>query len=390
MFRITRLLIAGLLLAGTAVGAAPTGPVPLSDEVPVATGWQLEPVVKGLEHPWAIAWLPDGSALVTERPGRLRRIEGGALQPRPIAGLPPILAHGQGGLLDIALHPHFADNRLVYLTAARGTPDANHTAVIRGRLDGDRLADVEVIFDVADEKAGGQHFGSRLLWLPDETLLVSIGDGGNPPLAFDGANIRDQAQRLGTHFGKILRLRGDGSAPPDNPFLGHEGARAEIWTLGHRNIQGLARDPQSGRVWASEHGARGGDELNLIEGGTNYGWPLITYSREYWGPRISAATTAPGMRDPKVVWTPSNAPSGLAFYTGDAFPAWRGNLFSGALKFEEVRRVILDGERIVGEERLPIGQRVRDVRQGPDGHLYLLTDEPNGQLLRVVPALGRS
>ena len=334
----------------------------------------------------AIAWLPDGSALVTERPGRLRLIENGRLQPDSIAGLPRILAHGQGGLLDIALHPDFADNHLVYLTAARGRPGANHTAVIRGRLGHNRLNDVEILFEVAGNKKGGQHFGSRLLWLPDGTLLVSIGDGGNPPLAFAGANIRQQAQQLATHFGKILRLQDDGTAAPDNPFADRLGARAEIWTLGHRNIQGLARDPQSGRVWATEHGARGGDELNLIEGGVNYGWPRVTYSLEYWGPRISDTTSTPGMRDPKVVWTPSKAPSGLAFYTGDRFPAWRGDLFSGALKFEEVRRIMLDGERVVGEEKLPIGKRVRDVRQGPDGYLYLLTDEPNGQLLRITPA----
>jgi glucose/arabinose dehydrogenase len=374
-----------LLLAVQSALAAPTGPVPLTGDVPVAQGWKTEVVIDGLVHPWSICWLPDGSALITERPGRLRMVQEGRLLPDPIPGLPKILAHGQGGLMDVAIHPDFETNRLVYLSAALGRPGANRTVVLRGRLAEGRLADAVVLFEVADDKAGGQHFGSRLLWLPDGTLLVSIGDGGNPPVAFAGAPIREQAQRLATHFGKILRLTEDGRPAPGNPFLDREDARAEIWTFGHRNIQGLARDPVSGRVWASEHGARGGDELNLIEGGANYGWPQATYSLEYWGPRISDVTTASGMRDPSVVWTPSKAPSGLAFYTGDRFPAWHGDLFSGALKFEEVRRIILDGEQVVGEEKLPIGQRVRDVRQGPDGYLYILTDEEAGQLLRIVP-----
>lgn len=375
-----------LLLVGLSAAAAPTGPVPLTGDVPVASGWQIEPVVAGLEHPWGIAWLPDGAALVTERPGRLRRVQDGVLQPEPIAGLPGILSHGQGGLLDVSLHPDFAANRFVYLTCARGRPNANRTALVRGRLSGGRLEDAEVLFEVADSKSGGQHFGSRMLWLPDGSLLVSIGDGGNPPIAYGDAPIRRQAQRLATHFGKILRLTEEGRPHPTNPFVDRPDARPEIWSYGHRNIQGLARDPDSGRVWANEHGARGGDELNLIERGANYGWPRVTYSREYWGPRISDQTTAPGMRDPKVVWTPSKAPSGLAFYTGDVFPQWRGDLFSGALVFQEIRRIILDGERVVAEEKLPIGQRVRDVRQGPDGYLYVLTDASNGQLLRIVPA----
>ncbi len=387
MFLKSWLLVAGLFIFATAVVAAPTGPVPLTGDVPVASGWRTELVLEGLEHPWGIAWLPDdGGALVTERPGRLRVIRDGVLQREPIGGLPSILAHGQGGLLDISLHPEFPDNRLVYMTCARGRPEANHTALIRGRLADGRLQDVEVLFEVADAKSGGQHFGSRMVWLPDSSLLVSIGDGGNPPVSFGGEPIRLQAQRLDTHFGKILRLAEDGRPHSANPFQDREDARPEVWTYGHRNIQGLARDPISGRVWATEHGSRGGDELNLIEGGTNYGWPQVTYSVEYSGPRISDVTSAPGVRDPQVVWTPSKAPSGLAVYTGEAFPEWQGNLFSGALVFEEIRRIIVEGARVVGEEKLPIGQRVRDVRQGPDGYLYVLTDESNGQLLRIVPA----
>jgi glucose/arabinose dehydrogenase len=251
-------------------------------------------------------------------------------------------------------------------------------------MDG-RLESVEVIFRGADTKSDGQHFGSRLLWLPDGTLLMSVGDGGNPPISFAGEVIRRQAQSLKTHFGKILRLTDDGRPAPKNPFAGEPGARPEIWTLGHRNVQGLALDPATGRVWANEHGSRGGDELNLIEGGANFGWPEVTYSMEYWGPAIAQLSQRPGIADPKVVWTPSKAPSGLAFYSGDRYPGWKGDLFSGALKFGQVRRIDLDGTRVLGEEKLTIGARVRDVRQGPDGWLYVLTDEENGRLLRILP-----
>lgn len=379
--------IAIILLSTLAMGCeARTGPAPISGDVPEAVGWRTEIVVSGLAHPWGIAWPPDGSALVTERPGRLRLIRDGRLDPQPIAGLPPILAEGQGGLLDVALHPDFADNRLVYLTLAIGTQDANRTALARGRLEGQALVDAQIIFENADAKSGGQHFGSRLLWLPDKSLLMSIGDGGNPPISFGGDVIRKQAQNPATHFGSVVRLRDDGSAHPDNPFAGRAGARPELWSTGHRNIQGITRDPATGRIWATEHGSRGGDELNVIEGGHNYGWPEVTYSMEYWGPKISDETSRPGITEPVLVWTPSKAPSGLALYTGEVYPQWKGNLFSGALKFQQVRRLVLDGTSVVGEEKLSIGQRVRDVRQGPDGYLYLLTDEPDGALLRILPA----
>ncbi len=361
---------------------------PSGTDVPDATGWRAEEVVRGLVHPWAVVWLPDGDALITERPGRLRLLVDGQLVDTPITGLPDICGDcGQGGLMDLALHPDFTANRLVYFSFAQGDPDRNRTALARGRLSDDkaRLQDVEVIFQTADWKSGGQHFGSRLVWLPDGTLLVSIGDGGNPPVAFDGDVIRKQAQNLGTHFGAVLRLTDSGQAPPDNPFIDKPGAKPELYSYGHRNIQGLVRHPDSGRVYANEHGARGGDELNLIEAGSNYGWPEVTYSMEYWGPRISDKTQAQGMVDPLVVWTPSKAPSGLAVYTGDRFPGWRGDLLSGALKFREIRRLSVDGERVAREERLDIGERVRDVRMGPDGELYVLTDEPNGALLRIVP-----
>jgi glucose/arabinose dehydrogenase len=379
------LISSGLLCLLSAACTAQTGPAPISADVPEAQGWRTEVVIEGLSHPWSIAWLPDGSALVTERAGRLRLIRDGKLEPEPIAGLPPILASGQGGLLDIALHPDFAENRLVYLTFATGDPQANRTALARGRFDGRALRDTEVIFRNADAKSGGQHFGSRIVWLPDKSLLMSIGDGGNPPISFNGENIRNQAQNPGTHFGKVLRLKDDGTPHPDNPFISRKGAKPEIWTLGHRNIQGMTRDPVSGRIWANEHGSRGGDELNVIEEGNNYGWPEVTYSIEYWGPKISDETTRPGVTDPILVWTPSKAPSGLTFYTGDIYPQWKGDLFSGALKFRQIRRLDLDGTRVVNEEKLTIGQRVRDVRQGPDGYLYILTDEDDGALLRILP-----
>jgi aldose sugar dehydrogenase len=379
---LTPLLLAWLPLASC---APPDGPARISGDVPEARGWRAETVVTGLEHPWSIAWLPDGTALITERPGRLRLLRDGRLDPAPIAGVPEVLAYGQGGLLDVAPHPRFAENQQVYLTFAQGTKDANRTALARGRLREGRLEDLQIIFRNADTKNDGQHFGSRLLWLPDGSLLMSIGDGGNPPTAHAGENIRNQAQNPSTHFGKVVRLTAEGQPLPDNPLVNRTGARPEIWTLGHRNIQGLTRDPRTGRVWATEHGSRGGDELNLLVGGGNYGWPVVTYSMEYWGPKIADATSRPGMVDPKLVWVPSKAPSGLAFYSGERLPGWQGDLFSGALKFGQIRRIDLDGERVAGEEKLTIGARVRDVRQGPDGFLYVLTDESNGRLLRIVP-----
>ena len=385
MIRRFTLLCLALIWVPLANCSPVEGPVKPTADVPEAEGWRAEVVVDELEHPWSIAWLPDGSALITERPGRLRLFRDGALVSKPVSGLPRILSHGQGGLLDVALHPDFEENQLVYLTFATGTPKENRTALARGRLDGERLRDVEVIFQNADTKQGGQHFGSRLAWLPDKSLLMSIGDGGNPPTSFRGENIRNQAQRLETYFGKMLRLTDDGRPHPDNPFVGRQGARPEIYSYGHRNIQGLTLDPASGRVWATEHGSRGGDELNLIEPGNNYGWPEVIYSLEYSGPRVSEETSRPGVQDPLINWTPSKAPSGLAFYTGDRYPDWKGNLFSGALVFGQVRRIVLDEARVVDEQKLTIGNRVRDVRQGPDGYLYVQIDSGEGSLLRILP-----
>ncbi len=377
-------------LAGLLLGcSAPAGSIePTGSDLPEATGWRAEEIVRGLVHPWAIAWLPNGDALITERPGRLRLLRDGALARAPIAGLPDICTDcGQGGLMDIALHPGFARNRLVYLTFAQGNGDRNRTALARGRLDrqAKRLLDTEVIFHNADWKSGGQHFGSRLLWLPDGTLLMSIGDGGNPPASFDGDVIRKQAQNPGTHFGSVLRLSETGRAAPDNPLVGEPGAKPEIYSYGHRNIQGMTRHPDTGIIYANEHGSRGGDELNRIQAGHNYGWPEVTYSNEYWGPPISELRSRADVTDPLVVWTPSKAPSGLSVYTGERFPHWRGDLLSGALKFREIHRLDLEDGAIVGKERLKIGERVRDLRMGPDGELYVLTDARNGALLRILP-----
>jgi aldose sugar dehydrogenase len=366
----------------------PAAPVEPTDEAPAATGWRAVEVTGGLERPWAIAWLPDGSALLTEKAGRLRLLRDGGLAAAPLGGVPAVYAEGQGGLMDVALHPRFAENRLVYLTYSEGTREANRTRLARGRLaaDATALENVEVIFTVGQSKNGGQHFGSRLLWLPDGTLLLSIGDGGNPPVKYGDGLIREQAQNLATHFGKVLRLRDDGTPAPDNPFAGRADADLAVWSLGHRNIQGLARDPASGRLWATEHGARGGDELNLLAAGANYGWPRATHGREYTFLSITPHRELPGMADAAVVWVPSKAPSGLAFYTGERFAAWRGDLFSGALRGEAVWRIDLDDTgRVLGQETLELGERVRDVRQGPDGYLYVLTDEAKGRLLRLEP-----
>jgi glucose/arabinose dehydrogenase len=243
---------------------------------------------------------------------------------------------------------------------------------------------VKVIFEVSQAKEGTQHFGSRIVWLSDNTMLVAIGDGGNPPVQLDGDLIRKQAQNLRSQLGKIVRLNDDGSIPSNNPFVKTAHANPSVWSYGHRNTQGLTFDAATGRIWQTEHGARGGDEVNLVKAGKNYGWPLVTYSREYFGPEISSERSRPGMEDPKLVWTPSIAPSGLAFYNGDRFPAWKGNLFAGGLVSKDVRRITLDGAgNVVSQQSIDIGQRVRDVRQGPDGLLYVLTDEQNGQLIRL-------
>ncbi|MEL6439731.1 MAG: PQQ-dependent sugar dehydrogenase [Cyanobacteria bacterium J06621_8] len=355
-------------------------------KVAVANGFKTTTIVEGLERPWSVAWLPDGSALITERPGKLRFFREGILAPEEIAGVPQVLAVGQGGLLDVAVHPNFAENSLVYLTYSYGSESENRTRVARATFDGSSLQNLEVIFETNRVKSGGQHFGSRLVWLPDNTMLISIGDGGNPPIRLDGELIRKQAQNLGAHLGKVIRLNDDGSVPEDNPFFNAAGANDAVWSYGHRNIQGITFDSLNNRLWATEHGSKGGDELNLVQEGANYGWPEVTYSREYSGGEITQERSRPGMIDPKVVWTPAIAPSGLAVYTGDRFPQWQGDLFAGGLVSQDVRYLDLDSAgNIVQERSISIGQRVRDVRQSPDGMLYVLTDDVNGKLIRIEP-----
>jgi glucose/arabinose dehydrogenase len=380
--RLTTLYVASLFL----VLGASAQPLVSDSEVPEQGDVALTTVVDGLERPWGVAWLPSGDALITERPGRLRIVRDGQLDPKPITGLPEIMAQRQGGLMDVAVHPQFEQNQLVYLTYSHGDRGANQTRVARARFDGETLSDLEVILQADPMKRGGQHFGSRLLWMPDGTLLVSIGDGGNPPIRILGDFIRNQAQNPATPFGKTLRINDDGTIPSDNPRVA-EGAHPALFTYGHRNIQGIAIDPATGAVWASEHGALGGDELNLIAPGSNYGWPEVTYSREYSGDTITDVRSRDGVTDPVAVWQNTIAPSGLVVYSGTAFPEWSGDVLTGGLVSQDVRRIDLDESgRAVSEHSIRIGQRVRDVRVGPDGHLYVLTDTDDGRLIRVSPS----
>lgn len=365
--------------------AMPEGPVSLSGEAPIAEGWDTETVLTGLEQPWSITWLPNGDMLITERSGQIQRINTETLERQSIDGVPAVFVDGQGGLMDISLHPAFEENSFVYITYSSGNKDANRTTVGRGILDGHTLSDFEEIFRVVPDKDSNQHFGSRMVWTSDSTFAIAIGDGGNRPEKTQGVLSREHAQMINSHLGKVLHLNEDGTAVYENPFKNDTDAFPEIWSWGHRNIQGLALNPNTGQLWANEHGSRGGDELNLLSAGENYGWPVVTYSREYWYTRISRETSKPGMVDPKIVWTPAQAPSGLTFYNGDKFPDWQGDLFSGGLQGEQVRRVILDGETVMGEESIPIGRRVRDVRQGPEGFLYVLTGHDDGELIRIVP-----
>ena len=336
-------------------------------------------IVEGLEHPWSLAFLPDGRMLVTERPGRLRVVgKDGRLDPQPVAGLPPVAATGQGGLLDVALHPRFAENGLVYLSfTARGEGGVG-TEVARGRLVAHRLENVQVIFRQHPRGGTGRHFGSRLVFDREGLLYVTLGDRGE----------QDRAQRPDDHAGSVIRLHDDGRVPRDNPFAGKPGWKPEKFTLGNRNMQGAALHPQTGLLWTHEHGPQGGDEVNVIRAGVNYGWPVITYGVNYGiGTRIGEGTHKAGMAQPLHHWVPSIAPSGMAFYAGDRFPAWRGDLFVGALRDQMLVRLKLDGEKVVREERMlkNILGRIRDVRSGPDGYLYLLTDESNGVLARLEP-----
>lgn len=339
--------------------------------------FRMVTLAQDLEHPWGLTFLPDGAMLVTERPGRLSIVSEGE-PPRPVSGVPEVVESGQGGMLDVALHPDFAQNRLVYLSYAGAGNGGVGTEVVRGRLEGDRLTGLEKIFEVEAKSGGGRHFGSRLLFGADGHLYITSGDRGDP----------DRAQDLGDHAGKMIRVTADGEIPTDNPFAGNAAAKAEIYSSGHRNPQGLTLQPGTNRIWAVEHGPRGGDELNVIEPGVNYGWPVITYGRSYAGFSIGEGDKKDGMAQPATYWVPSISPSGLSFYDGEAFPQWRGNLFVGALSARALVRMELVGTRVVHQERLleDFDERVRDVRQGPDGFLYLLIDDSEGSLIRLEPA----
>jgi glucose/arabinose dehydrogenase len=317
--------------------------------------------------------------LVTERPGRLRIVEASGRISPPLAGVPQVQASGQGGLLDVALDPDFDENRLIYLSYAEPGEGGAGTAVARGRLTDTGLNEVQVIYRQQPKVTGGNHFGSRLVFAPDGRLFVTQGERFWH---------RAQAQNLLSLLGKIVRIEPDGSIPDDNPFVGRSDARPEIWSYGHRNVQAAAIQPETGRLWTVEHGARGGDEINTPTPGKNYGWPVIAYGREYSGEKIGEGTSKPGLEQPVYYWDPSIAPSGMTFYTGDKFPAWKGNLFVAALKFQLLARLEVEGNRVVKEERLLEGmdERIRDVVQGPDGYLYLLTDEDVGRIRRLEPA----
>jgi aldose sugar dehydrogenase len=341
---------------------------------------RVSPLVKGLANPWSLAFLPDGNMLVTEKTGRLRLVRNGILVPQPIAGVPAVFAGGQAGLMDIALHPRFADNSLIYLTYSKPGERGATTALARARFDGTELSQVRDIFVADNWSLGSDHFGSRIAFGRDGMLYMTIGE----------RNDRKRAQDLTIHGGKVLRLKDDGTAPADNPFAGRNGVRQEIYSYGHRNLQGLAFHPTTGVLWETEHGPQGGDELNMILPGKNYGWPIVTLGREYTGEVISAQPAREGIEQPVMFWAPSIGLSGLTIYMGDRFPTWKGNMFMGGLSGLQLQRVAFTDRGPVGRETLlgSLRLRIRDVRQGPDGNLYLAVDSNPGGILRVEPAPG--
>ncbi|MEX2571713.1 MAG: PQQ-dependent sugar dehydrogenase [Gemmatimonadota bacterium] len=383
-------ILAGFPVLLGALGCAGAESAASSEAVQAAAvdethSYRVTTVVDGLENPWSMAFLPNGDMLVTERPGRLRLVREGALLPDPIAGVPEVRVYGQGGLLDVALHPEFETNRLVYLSFAKPNAGASEatTAVVRGRLEGNALVDVDEILEADAWGPGRDHFGSRLLFDDDGYLFITIGDRG---LQADPADLAGHpAQDLGTLRGKILRLHDDGRIPADNPFIDTPGARPEIWSYGHRSPQGLAFHPVTRELWETEHGPQGGDELNRILPGRNYGWPVIGYGVEYGGDRIHSSSASEGMEQPVHYWVPSIATSGLMIYDGDRFPAWRGNAFVGGLAGQQLARVSLDGASSTGEETLleDMG-RVRDIRQGPDGYIYVALEARGGATTPIV------
>jgi glucose/arabinose dehydrogenase len=343
---------------------------------------RAETVVRGLENPWGLDFLPDGRMIITERPGRLRIATRDGTLGEPVTGVPAVYARGQGGLLDVALDPDFANNQLVYLTYAEPDGDRAGTSAARGRLVGNALADVRVIYRQRPKYEGGGHYGSRIVFANDGTLFITQGDR---------MNHREKAQDLRETLGKVVRIHPDGRVPADNPFVGRDAALPEIWSYGHRNMQGATRHPVTGALWTIEHGARGGDELNHPEAGRNYGWPVITYGRDYTGFRIGEGVAKEGMEQPVYYWDPVIAPSGMTFYTGDRYDGMRGDLFIGSLSPGGLVRLTMQDGKVVRETRYlgELRERIRDVVQGPDGYLYLLTDSRDGRVLRVVPGAER-
>lgn len=342
----------------------------------------LERIAAGLRRPWSFAFLPDGAILVSEKHHGLRLVRGGVPAPATMIGGPPdVYMEADSGVLDVVLDPDFAANRFVYLAYAQGDAKANRTAIWKARLDGDRLVGGRTIFRVSPAKSTPNHPGGRLLFLPDKTLLLSVGDG---------YDYRDAAQDMASHLGKLLRLTREGAVPADNPFVGRAGTLPQIWSSGHRNIQGLTLDPATGAVWSHEHGPRGGDEINRVRAGANYGWPVLTHGIDYSGELMSTRTSAEGFDRSSFYWAPSIAPSGFALYHGARYPGWEGKFFVGGLAARTLVRLSIgkDSGLFVEEERMFAGlrARIRDVRLGPDGYLYLLTDADPGELLRIVPA----
>ncbi|HLS42911.1 MAG TPA: PQQ-dependent sugar dehydrogenase [Paenalcaligenes sp.] len=374
-WQLTSLLGCSLSVWGGVALAAPQAPEPTRAEAEVTE------VVAGLNHPWALAFLPDGSMLITERSGTLRRLDPQMRLSAPLQGLPEIAVRGQGGLLDIALSPNFAEDRWVYLSYAESDGNKMGTAMGRGRLseDASRLDDFSVLFRQEPKLSTGHHFGSRIVFAPDGFLYLALGEN----------NQRATAQDLGKLQGKVVRLHPDGRIPDNNPFIDNDEARPEIWSYGHRNPQGFALNPWTQELWLHEHGPRGGDEINHVQAGLNYGWPLATYGINYTGFSIPEAegTTVEGTEPPLLWWKRSPAISGMAFYDADRFTQWGASLFIGALRSQELIRLTLDGKKVLAEERLlhDRGDRIRDVRVGPDGYVYVLTDSPNGALLRIAP-----
>lgn len=348
--------------------------------IAVADDFRIDTVADGLENPWSLAFLPDGRMLVTERAGRLRIIDNGTLLPEAVSGVPQAYVNSQAGLFEVLPARDFADSGMIYLSLVEGTDRANSLLVVRGRLQGTALTDIEEIFRAQPLRSTPVHYGARMLWLPDGTMLVGYGDG------FD---YREDAQRLGNHTGSVFRLNADGTAPADNPFVDSAGARPEIFTYGHRNVQGIAYDPVENRIWQHEHGPRGGDELNILESGVNYGWPIVAHAVNYSGARVTPFTELPGVRNPVHIWQSAIAPGGLAVYRGELFSGWNGNVLVAGLGSRAIHRMVIENGQVVSEQRLfeSLDQRMRDVRVGPEGAIYVLTDHANGAVLRISPAM---